>query len=465
MSADRGQAGGPPARTCFRCGRAFAGKAGKIIGGQPACPSCANALREPVVCTACGRMTKRPGRSPDHAGFVCESCRKAGTHATCAACRRHRRVARRDDAGRPLCPACGTDVPVTRDCPNCGRATPGGGVARCAPCALAHRVARRVAAEAAGLRQDWVRDLFTAFCGWDGLRRERGEMPKHIGAYAAFFAVIEGGCAGVGEVTQARLFELHGAEGLRRGHQAVRFLAGRLALTWHADALAAANERKRVDATIAAASGKPWTADLVAYRAHLAAGREVAPNTTRMYVAAAAGLLRASGVRRAAEVTQRHLARHLRRSPARGTNLLRFLSWVADGSGQGFDPGRMRRTPPRKREKATLAKAASLLDRLATAGGPHERRALLAAAIGVVHGMPLREVLALRRGKRAGDGKSTVNDPGGAEVKLAGPLAATFDGIAPGTGTLAFPGRNGVQPLSRAAVRHHVAALSPARSK
>lgn len=460
MSAGPSSAMDAPPRTCFRCDRAFVGKAGRVVGELPACPSCANALREPVACTACGRMTKRPGRSPDHAGLVCQSCRKAGTHATCAACRRHRLVVRRDDAGRPLCPACGADVPVTHDCPDCRRATPGGGVARCAPCALAHRVARRVAAEAAGLRRDWVRDLFTAFCGWDGLRRERGDMPRHIGAYAAFFAVIEGGCAGIGGVTQARLLELHGAEGLRRGHQIVRFLAGRLALAWLPDAVGAAAERKRVGSIIEAARGQPWAPDIEAYRAHLAAGREIAPSTTRMYVAAAAGLLRASGVRRAAELTQRHLARHLRRSLGRGTNLLRFLSWVADGSAQGFDPGRLRRTPPRKREKATLAKAAGLLDRLARAREPRERRALLAAAIGVVHGMPLREVLALGRGRRAGDGKSTVSDPGGAEVELAGRLAEAFDGIAPGTGTLAFPGRNGVQPLSTAAVRHHVAALS-----
>lgn len=443
-------------RTCCRCARAFVGKAGRMVGARPACPSCANALRAPVACTACYRMTKRPGRMPDHDGPVCESCRLAKTHATCATCLRHRRVARLDVAGRPLCAACGADWPVVYLCPDCGQDTPGSGSARCRSCALAERVARRVAAECAGLRQDWVRNLFTAFCGWDRLRRERGDMPRHIGNYASFFAAIDRGCGGIGEVTQARLIELHGAEGLRRGHQVVRFLADRLALSWDVDAVGAATEQGRVDARVAAARDEHWFGDLGAYRIHLADGRKLAPNTTRMYVAAAADLLRASGVQRASELTQRHVARHLRRSPGRKSNLLRFLSWVTERSGQGFEPGRLRRTPPRKREKATLRKASGMLARLGVAQSWRERQALLAAAIGVVHGMPLSETLALGRGVRLSDGPSPAIGPGGAPVELAGPLAAVFDDLAVGTKTLAFPGRNGLQPLSVSAVRHHV---------
>ncbi len=454
VEEDAGHA--PSRRACCRCGHPFAGKAGRMVGGRPACPSCANALRASVACVACGRMTKRPGRSPDHDGLVCESCRLAKTHATCATCLRHRRVARLNVAGRPLCAACGANRPVVHPCPDCGRNAPCGGSARCRPCALAHRVARTVVTEAAGLEQDWVRDLFTAFCGWGRLRRERGDMPRHIGSYASFFAAIDRGCGGIGEVTQARLIELHGAEGLRRGHQVVRFLVDRLALSWDVDAVGAATERGRVDAKVAAARDKQWAGDLEAYRVHLAAGRKLAANTTRMYVAAAADLLRASSVGRASELTQRHVARHLRRSPGRTTNLLRFLSWVTEESGQGFEPGRPRRTPPRKREKATLGKAAGLLARLGVAQSRPERRALLAAAIGVVHGMPLSEALALRRVVRVGDGPSPAIGPGGAPVELAGPLAAAFDSLAVGAGALAFPGRNGLQPLSISAVRHHV---------
>ena len=341
-------------------------------------------------------------------------------------------------------------------CPDCGRDVPGGGSARCGSCALADRVARRVAAESARFRQDWVRDLFTAFCGWDRLRRERGDMPRHIGSYASFFAVIDRGCGGIGEVTQAKLVKLHGAEGLRRGYQVVRFLADRLALSWDVNAVEATTEQGRVDAKIAAARSEHWAGDLDTYRMHLAAGRKLAPNTTRMYVAAAADLLHASGVQRASELTQRHVARYLRRSPGRRTNLLRFLSWTTQVSGQGFEPGRQRRTPPRKREKATLRRAAGLLAQLGMAQGWREHRACLAAAIGVVHGMALSEVLALRRNVKGSGGSFPAIGPDGAPVELAEVLTAAFNSLAIKKGVLAFPGRNGLQPLSPSAVRHHV---------
>ena len=81
---------------------------------------------------------------------------------------------------------------------------------------------------------------------------------------------------------------------------------------------------------------------------------------------------------------------------------------------------------------------------------------MLAAAIGVVQGMALSEVLSLRRNVRGGGGSSPLLGPGGAPVELAGPLAAAFDGLAVEEGALAFPGRNGLQPLSTSTVRHHV---------
>lgn len=146
----------------------------------------------------------------------------------------------------------------------------------------------------------------------------------------------------------------------------------------------------------------------------------------------------------AAELTQRHLSRHLRHSPGRRTNLLRFLSWAADRSGQGFKPGPVRSTPPRKRERATLRRAASLLGRLGAARNLRERRAILAAAIAVTHGLPLKAVLAFRRMR-----------PGQMPIALAEPFATALRHLDGGRTGLVFPGRNGTQPLSTSAVRHH----------
>ena len=322
-------------------------------------------------------------------------------------------------------------------------------------CSLARRVASTVAAEAALLGQAWTRDLFTAFCGWDRLRRERGDMPRHVRRHAAFFAVVDRNCASAAEVTQARLIELHGAEGLRRCFQAVAFLADRLALAWDPDAVGAATERRRVEATIATAGEEPWGRDLDVYGRYLAEGGKLAPKTARMYVAAAAALLRASGIERASELTQRHLARHLRRSRGRRNNLLSFLSWVTGASGQGFDPGRARQTAPKKREKATLKRAALLLDRLGSVTSRREHLALLTATTGVLHGVPLSDVLALRRNNVPGDGLAkTIGFSVSGEILPS--LTEEFRRAATASCAFVFPGRNGLQPLSASAVVHHL---------
>ena len=407
-----------------------------------------------MECSACGRGTKRPVRTPG-GGLICEPCAQKDTHATCHTCRRHRPVERRDGEGRALCRSCAANVPVTHACPGCARQTPGAGAARCPACELAGRVAKAVEVEAAVLRQDWVRDLFVAFCGWDGLRRKRGDMPKHIGAYARFFAVIDRECRETAEVTQARLVNLYGAEGLRRGFQVVSFLADRLALAWDPDAVAAANERRRVADVMATARGQSWAGDLAAYRDHLAAGSDIAPATARMYISAAAALLRSSGVCAAANLTQRHLSRHLRRLPGRRTNLLRFLSWLSSKSAQGFDAGTARRTPRRKFERSVIRKAETLLARLSAANGSRERRALVAAVIASVHGMPLKEVLALRRISRTMGSPIAVTRCG-MGVELAEPLATAFRGIDACARGFAFQGRNGIQSLTASAVRHHI---------
>ena len=228
------------------------------------------------------------------------------------------------------------------------------------------------------------------------------------------------------------------------------------------DGVAAANESRRVADVVAAAHGSAWAADLEAYREYLAAGRAIAPATARMYVSAAAALLRSSGVSAAAELTQRHLARHLRHSPGRRTNLLRFLSWVAARSGQGFEPGPDRRTPPRKRERATMRKARILLDRLAAARSERERGALVAATIAVVQGLSLKEVLVLRRSSGTG-GEAVAVTGSGMVVELAEPLAGAFGRINARARGTTFGGRNGVQPLTASAVRHHVRKSSGGR--
>ena len=341
-------------------------------------------------------------------------------------------------------------------CPGCGRAQPGSGRSRCRACALAGRITARAAALKATFRQSWVEELFMAFCASIDAAKAPGDMARRIAGHAKFFAALDCQCTGVQELSQQRLLDLFEAEGMRRAMGPIRFLAGHLALPWDAGDGVADSDRRRVAAMSFAAQGQPWADDLTAYERHLAAGRKISPATTRMYVASAAALLRTAGVETAAELTQADVRRYLHRYRGRRTNVMRFLSSISGVSGAGFDVGKARRTKPRKREKRILRKASGLLARLEAPRSEREGRALLVAAISVVYGVPLVRVLALRRDQVEAEGSRVVLWENEQAVELAAPLGIAFGGYAAGSGRLAFPGRNGLQPLTASAVRHQL---------
>ncbi len=59
------------ARDCGACGRAFTGKAGRVVDGKPVCPTCGNRLRPKIACGACGRPTAQPRREAGSDALIC----------------------------------------------------------------------------------------------------------------------------------------------------------------------------------------------------------------------------------------------------------------------------------------------------------------------------------------------------------------------------------------------------------
>ena len=381
------------------------------------------------------------------------------THATCRVCSRHRRIAATDEDGRPQCAGCAGAVPATRQCPDCGTVVLGGGAAPCRACSLRRRIAHRAALNAETLDQSWLRALFLEFCAWDGLSRTAPATPRRLGAYARCFAAIGGGCADRSEVSQERLLALLGAEGLRRNQLVVRFLAGRLALDWSPQRAEAFVEAGRIGAVLAATDGQPWGPALRAYRDHLALDSTLHPGTVRSYLNAAVGLLAQAGHADLALLKQAEVQIYLRRRPGQGASLARFLAHAARvGGTQLALPVGKRRADPKAREKALLREAKELLDRLDRAGDVGEGRAMLAAAISKIYAVRLSAVLKLRAPDAAVDGAAVTLWPGGLAVGLSSALADALLRWASWEGGYLFPGRNGAQPLSRDAVRHHVRA-------
>lgn len=445
----------PPTRTCGACDRPFSGKAGRMVEGKPLCPTCGNRLRPKVACNECGRLTARPRRRTPDGDLICEGCLCRDTHATCKVCRRHRPAVVRDDDGAATCAGCATPEPATRTCPDCGMRVAGRGAAPCDACSLKRLIARRAAECAAPLEPPWARALFVAFGAWPDLPRDRNAVAKRMDGYARCFAAIGKGCAGPGEITQTRLLALLGNEGMRRNLLIMRFLAGHLALAWDPATAEDAAEQRRIEATLAANAEQPWAGDLRAYHAHLAAD-DIRLKTVRAYLAAGAGLLAEAGITRAAALEQAHFQTHLRRKPGHRANLSRFASWLPSIGGRRHDVGARRKPNLRQWERDVLRRAQRLIDALDVATDARRGRALLAAAISVLHQLPLAKVLALRRDDISAVAGRVVLWSAGDVVVLAAPLATCFARFTAATGRHAFPGRNGAQPLSADAVAYHI---------
>ena len=448
------------ARDCGACGRAFTGKAGRVVDGKPVCPTCGNRLRPKIACGACGRPTPRPRREAGSDALICEGCLNRDTHATCRLCRKHRKVAARDADGGSSCAGCATDAPPAHACPGCSEAVPGRGAAPCGACGPKRLIARRLAAQADTVKPAWARSMYDAFRDWDGLPRDQYGVIRQAVAYARVFAAIGAGCGGPGEVTQGRLLELFGNEGLRRAMTVVRFLVAYLSLSWSAEAAGDAAEGRRIGAVMAAHAGRPWAADLQAYRRHLAQGdRTLTLKTVRVYLTAAAGLLTSAKVDRATDLTDRHARAYLMRKDGHRANLTRFAAWLPTTGGQALQVHRKRVRNLRRLERTTLREARRLLEELEAAADVGRGRAMLAAAISRVHLVPLTRVLALTRDEvAAGPGGEVTLWPATLALILPPAMATGFRRFA-AEGRLIFPGRNGAQPLSVAAARYH--ATSP----
>lgn len=443
-------------RLCASCDRNFTGKAGRMLGDRPLCQTCANRLRDPVVCAACGRPTRRPGRAAGQIGLVCEPCHRSDTHSTCRFCRRHRRIAAVDGDRHAICTGCIGEVPVTHQCPVCDTPAPGGGASPCRHCEINRRVADRIALNAELLDRPWLRELFLEFCAWLGLRQPTPATPGRIGGYGRCFAAIGEGCADPMEISQERLLALLGAEGLRRNHLIVRFLTQRLLLQWTPEQTDAFVEARRVEAILAASDRRPWGAGLRVYRDHLVLDGRLRPKTIRFYLTAAAGLLAHAGHADLTQLKQDEVDGYLRRRGGQRASLARFLSHVACITGTQLAlPAKKQQTDTKAREKTLLGIVRSLLDQLDKTENTAESRALLAAALSNIYAIPLSQVLAMRASDVVVEGMTLTLWPDTLALPLSSPLVDTFRKCVSLSGGYVFPGKNGVQPLSTGAIRYH----------
>lgn len=447
-------------RRCSRCGKPVI-KAGRIVAGRAVCASCSIYYAEPRPCANCGRLSRRLSKAPGQ-GFdkpVCDRCRTGG-FKTCSVCRRYRKVHRYDERQRPVCSQCSAENPARHPCPDCGVAIPGTGSSRCEDCNTKDRIRRRIRLNVELLEQPWVRSLFEGFCGWQGLLKVAVNMAARIDRYAVFFATIDRNCAAPSEVTQRRLFDLFGAEGLRRGFLVVSFLCERVALEWDAKALEDMIEMGRIDRQAELWRDRGWYAGLRRYVDELqkSGPPRLRQSTIRMYQATAANFLEAARVETVGDIMQQHLERHLKRHAGQAANLSPFLRHLREVYEIDLALSKKPGTSIQSKDRALVQRVQSLTQRLHSATDGRDARALLATLLAELYQVPLKYVLAMSAEDVVVDSDVIVLWPDTREVRLDGRLAALFRRWLPipEGANLVFQGRNGVQPLSYHTVRYQL---------
>jgi hypothetical protein len=375
--------------------------------------------------------------------------------ATCAVCRRHRVIM----ADTQLCLACA--VGLTHRCPICQDDVPGSGHAPCYPCSQRRRANRQIATERETIRHPWLAELFSDFCTSGKIPLETGNATDRIARAAAACRRIAVTVTNPTDLSTETLHAALGAESLRRVAPLIAHWAEVGVIEWDRARLQTLIERDRVTAILTTHAKSPHASLLHRYRDHLAI-RDRKPITQRTALTAAVTLLAALGDAPISDLSQRHVTKMLRARPGHRAALQGFLSFLASEGGPKLTIAKPRRDPV-ARERRLRADIRACRKRLATPRTATEARALIAVLIARIYALPLNRVLSLTRPEVALSMSGVTLWPDGEALTLDRSLAVAFQewisvgGLwrSPGNPWV-FPGRDGHQPMSEAAVAYHV---------
>jgi len=321
-------------RTCLRCGK-FTPLAGKLVGSSAVCGACSPHFRERRPCTGCGRLSSRLSR-PLFTGLqdeLCDSCRRGLTDATCAVCRKHRRVAGRNEGGKPLCKDCLPGQEVSHDCPQCGTRVPGGGLARCRGCANRESVQRLALVVSASFEAQWVRELWKGFVALQ--LEEAASSPKlrqTLDRASSFFAALEKSFASAEEIDAQSLAERMDSRLLRKHLLASRFLVATLELNETEGNREIATERRRI-AQIISRCGKAKYGEVLEHYVEWLRAAGVADRTARLYLRAAESFCADAGVDASQAWREQDALRYLAKMPGHAASLSRFFRYCRECRG------------------------------------------------------------------------------------------------------------------------------------
>ncbi|MGP9591366.1 hypothetical protein, partial [Halomonas sp. AOP42-B2-16] len=397
--------------------------------------------------------------------IICQACeRKACAFVTCSVCRKYRQLHQYDVEGRAVCRDCSGPYPKTHSCPDCGADTPGGGNAPCQDCSLKRRLDRRIMLNLELFEASWCRALFLEFCSWERLPRQAGNMTTRIDSYARFLVILERNTLSVRDIDQQHLFNLFGAEKLRRSFHVVNFLVEKLGIEWDNEEKEQAIENKRINDILQCYEKQPWHREVVDYAKELSERvtykeTPIKPLTVRNYLRAAIELLMSAKVSSIQELPEEAIVSHAKKKPGHCASLAVFRTFAKDKYAVNL-------VLPEKKNKGIsnkqhVKKIKAVMEKLVSTPNEREAKALMPAAISMLYQLPLKKVLMLRCAHVVQSSRKvfiTVDDE---RYELLGPLPHLMkvDQLGIDPEAFIFAGRSRMQPMSTGTVRYHVKKL------
>nr|WP_299245552.1 hypothetical protein [uncultured Halomonas sp.] len=313
------------------------------------------------------------------------------------------------------------------------------------------------------IEQPWGQELFDAFCTWDGLPWQAGNMTKRVDGYARFFARLDRSLSSRDAITQQSLFDLFGAEELRRHFLIVNYLIETLGIEWDCAEQENMIERRRIEAMLADTREQSWHLDLVAYEEWLAKRRNdddqpLKPLTIRGHLRAAVHLLQAADVATISALPEDAVIRRTRKHPGYRASLSTFSAFA-------WETQKIKLLSPAKVKKRHLSEdrrlvepIRTLLGRLTASPTPQEAQALLFACISRLYQLQLKQVRFLRWQNLEWSDARLYLHLNSARYELLEPLPGAISKYLPAgsPSDYLFKGRSTAQPLSEAAMHYHL---------
>jgi len=433
-------------RPCIKCGaparlhrtqdqglcRACEIEKRKCLRCEAAVPRAALTLPSGVVCKNCRRFYppfRKPEVRPD---FV-----------TCSGCRRHRRPVIWTLVRKPLCIKCVDEGYVE--------------VARIEQ--ENYWIAQgldRWSRAAAAMPSDWHRDLAIKFGRYliEEIGPDKGalQVQKQIRHVLELFNHVPGPA----NPTRDQLLAAYTAGDIRKAELFFRFLRSLGVDVPSREQLTDATERKRTKESLAKVVGNPLRELVLRYHEKLVAKPKATAKSVRLSIFSATSFaLSCNG-----EPTDAALDRYLRRSPGQRNSLYGFVLELTR-AGYAIEP-------PGKRKGKSRSPRSSGLDAILTAARDTESHAelksLVVAILTSTTGVPLDSVTRLPVGALVQSGTdrvvfsmlemtATLDDP---LASLLGRYLTLRDEAGESSSPHLFPGRPATEPLTAAAVSHHL---------